>query len=117
MQQKRLKGEEGLLGRDKDKSFLKFLSAKDNAASRIVRHSAEVLGSRGGGGGKNGCREEWLAFCESNNITSKFTSSRGNRFNNLLENSSAVIFHHNHIVDFLENHASNSNLKIAEHSL
>ena len=48
MQQKRLKGEEGLLGRDKDKSFLKFLSAKDNAASRIVRHSAEVLGSRGG---------------------------------------------------------------------
>ena len=108
--EEKLKGDEGLLGRDNEKAFSDFSLAKETAVSRLVRLSAEVLGPRGDE--ESGCREEWLAFCESIKISSQFTSSRGNRFNNLFENSPALIFHHQHIIDFLQNHVPNSNLKL-----
>ena len=90
--EEKLKGDEGLLGRYNEKAFSNFPLTKENAVSRLVRLSAEVLGPRGNE--KSGCREAWIAFCESINISSQSTSSGENRFNNLFENSSALIFHH-----------------------
>ncbi|GFN87124.1 hypothetical protein PoB_001363000 [Plakobranchus ocellatus] len=98
------------LGRDTDSTFSNFVNSVESAACRLIRLSAEVLGPRGDE--KNGCREEWLAYCSSQGIKSIFTSFRSNRFNNLFENASAVIYHHSSVLSFLSDYCSHCNLKL-----
>ena len=83
--------EGGKLGRDGKSSFARFSAASECAAIRLVRMASEVLGPRGDE--RNGCREEWLAFCSAHNKRSLFSSYRSNRFNNLFQNASALLFH------------------------
>ncbi|GFR67967.1 hypothetical protein ElyMa_005596700 [Elysia marginata] len=73
--------------------------------------ATEVFGPRGDE--KSGCRQEWLAYCDTKEIISKFTSFRGNRFNNVFENAEAVIHHKQHIKDFLSNYATSKNKKLS----
>ena len=102
--------EGGKLGRDGKSSFARFSAASECAAIRLVRMASEVLGPRGDE--RNGCREEWLAFCSAHNKRSLFSSYRSNRFNNLFQNASALLFHKDDIELFLNEYASNSNLKL-----
>ncbi|GFO35080.1 hypothetical protein PoB_006158500 [Plakobranchus ocellatus] len=98
------------LGRDASIVFSNFSNSSESAVCRLVRLTAEVLGPRGDE--KSGCREEWLAYCSSLGKKSTFTSFRSNRFNNLFENASAVVFHHKDVFSFLLDHCSHSNLKL-----
>ena len=40
---------------------------------------------------KNGCRIEWLAFCEEQEVPSKLPSSRSNRFNCIFEAAARLV--------------------------
>ena len=94
-------------------SFKKIMpkaSSQENAATLLIRMTVEILGPQEDE--KSGCPEEWFVFCEKKEVKCRFTSFRGNRFNNLFDNSSALIFHKHHIPDFSENFASNGNLKL-----
>ena len=97
------------LGRASQSAF-KHWSSEETAASRLIRTASDVFGPRGDE--KNGCREEWLAHCDSCQVKSQFSSYRSNRFNNLFENSQAIIFHRHESLHFLQNRASHSNLKL-----
>ena len=99
-----------VLGRDADCAFSSFSTCSESAACLLIRLAAKVLGPRGDV--KNGCREDWLAFCSLRGKKSKFTSSRGNRFNNLFENASAVIHHYDDVLSFLVHYCPHSNLKL-----
>ncbi|KAK3770798.1 hypothetical protein RRG08_036400 [Elysia crispata] len=80
-----IKKEEGLLdeklGRDKSNTFSHFASSGETAAFRVIRTTSDVFGPRGDE--KNGCREDWLAYCDTHEIKSQFTTYRSNRFNNI----------------------------------
>jgi hypothetical protein len=80
------------------------------ASIALIHCAADVFGPRGDK--KNGCREEQLAYCSKEGITSLFSSYKGNRFNNLFENAVAVILHREHIVNFLDNCCSHRNQKL-----
>ncbi|KAK3775037.1 hypothetical protein RRG08_005123 [Elysia crispata] len=84
-------GEGEKLGRDKKSNFSRFPSSVESAATRVVRMASEMLGPRGDE--RNGCREEWLAFCSNQGKKSLFSSDRSNRFNNLFQKASALLFH------------------------
>ncbi|GFR69504.1 hypothetical protein ElyMa_005633200 [Elysia marginata] len=62
----------------------------ESAAQRAVRKATEVFGPRGDE--QVGVQAEWLAYCDSLEIMSKFTS-----FNNVFENAEAFIHHKQHI--------------------
>ena len=89
---------DGLLGRDSNPAFSHFASSQENAATLLIRMTVEILGPQDDE--KSGCREEWFVFCEKKEVKCRFTSFRGNRFNNLFDNSSALIFQKHHIPDF-----------------
>ena len=97
------------LGRDCLPAFHRFSSVGEPAALRIVRLVCDVIGPRGDE--KNGCRDDWVAHCADKNIVCKLTSFRSNRFNNLFEVASAVLFHREHILDFFSAVKAPSNLK------
>ncbi|GFO13747.1 uncharacterized protein PoB_004025200 [Plakobranchus ocellatus] len=99
----------GKLGRDKFGEFHRFSGAKESAALRAIRTSAEVFGPRGDE--QSGFRLYWNNYLEARGIKSQFTSHRANRFNNTFENAQALIFHSHHILDFLSNSAPTENLK------
>ena len=103
-------GEGEKLGRDKKSSCSRFSSSAESAAIRVVRMASEVLGPRGDE--RNGCRQKWLAFCSNQEKKSLFSSYRSNRFNNLFQNASALLFHKSDIELFINEYASNSNLKL-----
>ena len=86
------------LARDKDQKFKRFVTSSEVPAFHIIRHVTEVLGPRGDE--KNGCRQEWLNFCNVLQERSKFSSFRSNQFNNVLDNAFAVLYHHGHITNF-----------------
>ncbi|GFS12830.1 hypothetical protein ElyMa_003121200 [Elysia marginata] len=99
------------LGRDEEAAFGRFSAAAEVAADRAIRTAAECLGPRCDE--KCGSRAQWLAYCHSHNITSRLTSYRLNRFNNLFENAAAVLYHKAHVVDFMiDNNCTHSNLKL-----
>ncbi|XP_012946168.1 uncharacterized protein LOC101863077 [Aplysia californica] len=98
------------LGRDASDRFSRLANSTETPALRVVRAAADVFGPRGDE--KNGCRNEWLVCLESIKIKSKFTSYRNNRFNNVFDNSSALLFHREHIIDFLTKSVSHENLKL-----
>ncbi|GFS12825.1 hypothetical protein ElyMa_003121000 [Elysia marginata] len=78
--------------------------------SRLTRTAAEVMDPRGDD--KSGCRSECLEFLDGfQDVKSRFCSFRANRFNNVFENASAIVFYQHHIVSFLEDFVSHSNLK------
>ena len=109
-----IKKEEGLLdeklGRDKSSTFSHFASSGETAAFRVIRTTSDVLGPRGDE--KNGCREDWLAYCDTHEIKSQFTTYRSNRFNNIFENAVAILAHKDHCLHFLQNCISHCNLKL-----
>ena len=49
---------------------------------------------------------------ESINEKSRFSSYRSNRFYNVFDNASALVYHKDHILDFLGNKVSHDNLKL-----
>ena len=55
-----------------------------------------------------------MSFLEglAGNVKSRFSSFRSNRFNNTFDNASAIIFNRDHIIRFLENYCTHSNLKL-----
>lgn len=65
------------LGRDQLPRFRMFSSTTENATSRLIRTASDLVGPRGDS--KNGCREDWLAFCEEEDKVSFMTSYRSNR--------------------------------------
>ena len=50
-----------VLGRDKDPRFQRFKKT-ETATARVIRMTSDITGPRGDD--KNGCRADWLAFCE-----------------------------------------------------
>ena len=61
--------------------------------------TSNITGPRGDD--KNGCRAEWLAFCEETRKRSIMTSYRSNRFNSYFLGAAAVIHHLNDLQSFL----------------
>ena len=59
------------LGRDQHKLFKSYTGVAETATVRVVRTISDVLGPRGDT--KNGCRVEWLPFC--NTSISSFKSN------------------------------------------
>ncbi|GFS24279.1 hypothetical protein ElyMa_003411500, partial [Elysia marginata] len=99
------------LGRDDSGAYARFSNSAESSVSRLTRTAAEVMGPRGDD--KSGCRSEWLEFLDGfQDVKSRFCSFRANRFNNVFENASAIVFHQHHIVSFLEDFVSHSNLKL-----
>ena len=79
--------ENGPLGRDKEKKFFRFADSKKSATFRLLRTACDVLGPNGDQ--KNGCRVDWLSFCEKSFIP----SVKSNRFNCHFEAAAAIVFH------------------------
>ena len=77
------------LGRDNHIKFLRFISVSESATCRLIRTACAVLGPKGDQ--KNGCRIEWLAFCEEQEVPSKLPSSRSNRFNCIFEADARLV--------------------------
>ena len=101
------------LGRDEEQgAFARFAFSSESSVMRLVRAASECFGPRGDD--KSGCRSQWLSFLEglAGNVKSRFSSFRSNRFNNTFDNASAIIFHRDHIIRFLENYCTHSNLKL-----
>lgn len=88
-----------------------FLFFNEQASLALIRCAADVFGPRGDE--KNGCRQEWLSYCELKNISSSFSNFRSNRFNNIFENACALIIHKDNILDFLQNFSTIKNKKLS----
>ena len=100
----------GNLGRDKLSKFQRFHKA-ETATARVIRLTSDITGPRGDE--KNGCRAEWLAFCDQVGATSYITSYRSNRFNCYFETAAAIIYHLDHLRMFLTKGClGHSNMKI-----
>ncbi|GFO19534.1 eukaryotic translation initiation factor 3 subunit a-like protein [Plakobranchus ocellatus] len=100
----------GKLGRDSSSKFATFSAATENAAIRLIRLTAEVLGPRPDE--KSGCRQEWLAFCSSRGCSQALL---------VLEIIDSIIFFKMQVLfcaidmtsrNFLMIHVSHSNLKL-----
>ena len=74
----------------------------------MIRTASHVTGPRGDQ--KNGCRVEWLAYCEEKGVKSRMTSYRSNRFNSYFEGAAAIIHHRRTLVSFFQS-LGHSNLK------
>jgi len=96
------------LGRDKSTRFVMFKST-EAATCRVIRIAADLTGPRGDE--KNGCRMDWLAFCEEKAQKSRMTSYRSNRFNSFFEGAAAIIHHQTDLRSFFPS-LGHSNLKI-----
>ena len=85
------------LGRDATPEFKTW---KSNEAStlRTIRTVSEALGPRGDE--KSGCRQDWLAFMESQNKPTFLTSYRSNRFNCTFQGAAATSVHVQDIQEF-----------------
>ena len=98
------------LGRDKFPKFQRFRK-QETATARVIRLTSAITGPRGDE--KNGCRAEWLAFCDQAGVTSCMTSYRSNRFNCYFETAAAIIHHLDNLQRFLTNgYLGHSNMKI-----
>ena len=80
-------GVNGPLGRDKDKKFFRFADSKESATFRLLRTAYDVLGPNGDQ--KNGCRMDWVSFCDKSFIP----SFKSNRFNCHFEAAAAIVFY------------------------
>ena len=88
------------------------LKSAENASSRLIRTVSDICGPRGDD--KNGCRADWLAFCEENGKKSLLTSYSSNRFKSFFLSAAAVIHHTEDLRSFLtEGFLGHSNLTIA----
>ena len=96
-----------VFGREADIDLSRKLSSFDEI--RVIRAAADIFGPRGDE--KSGCRNQWLVFLDSIGVRSKFTSYRANRFNCLFKNAFALCFHRDHVIKFLEDLVSHSNMK------
>ena len=96
------------IGRDLHAAFARWKST-EAAAVRLVRLACDLLGPRGDL--KCGCRDEWLAFCELNNIKSLIPSYRGNRFNAHFQGAAMVLYHKENIIELLQDHLPSRNRK------
>ena len=63
------------LGRDKEGKFQRFKKT-ENATSQLIRTTSDITGPRGDD--KNGCRAEWMGYCEEVAKESFMTSYRSN---------------------------------------
>ncbi|GFO06388.1 metabotropic glutamate receptor 4-like [Plakobranchus ocellatus] len=77
------------LGRDNHSKISRFLSSTETATSRFILTACAVLGPRGDQ--TSGCRVEWLAFCEEQDIPVKLPSFRSNRFNCYFEAAAKLL--------------------------
>ena len=98
------------LGRDSLPLFSRFSNSSEAATARYIRTTCDCLGPRSDE--KNGCRQEWLAFCAMSDKSSHISSFRSNRFNNFFEGAASLIFHHQDIVQFLTDYKTEKNLKL-----
>ena len=98
------------LGRDNCGKFSRFHGG-ESASARFIRTACDVLGPRGDQ--KNGCKQQWDAFCSEHvKIKSKVTSFRMNRFNNFFLGAAGLFFHREHITTFLQDFRGDLNLKL-----
>ncbi|GFR61946.1 hypothetical protein ElyMa_000117500 [Elysia marginata] len=101
------------LGRDLCVKFKKFSSAGESSVARYIRTACAILGPRGNQ--KSGCRVEWLAFCQEQDVPvcSRLPSYKSNRFNCYFEAAARLIQLHETILSFLNgSYLSHSNLLI-----
>ena len=99
-----------VFGREADIDLSRKLgSFNETVPIRVIRAAADIFGPRGDE--KSGCRNQWLVFLDSIGVRSKFTSYRANRFNCLFQNAFALCFHRDHVIKFLQDHVSHSNMK------
>ena len=97
-------------GRDNVDKFNHFRSS-ESCCARFIRTACDSFGPRGDE--KNGCRQHWLAYCnEKENVCSKITSFRMNRFNNFFQGAASLYHHRIEIVDFLTNFKDKLNMKL-----
>ena len=83
----------------------------ENATSRLIRTTSDITGP--GDDNKNGCRAEWIGYCEEVAKESLMTSYRSNGFSNFFMGAAAVIHHHEDLKAFLNRgYLGHSNLKI-----
>lgn len=97
------------MGRDQFTKFIMFSKSSEAATSRLIRTASDLVGPRGDE--KNGCRQDWLAFCEEEGIKSRMTSYRSNRFNCYFEGAAAIVHHHADLCSFVSS-LDHPNLKI-----
>ena len=98
---------EDALGRDAHPQYRMF--KRENAVSRIVRMTSELLGPNVDE--RCGLRDKWLADCRSRQRKSLIGDYRDNRFNGLFCGAAQVIFHLDEILG-LENRLKTENLKV-----
>ncbi|CAG2193810.1 unnamed protein product [Mytilus edulis] len=95
---------------DSNPAFKNYRQNSEPAAFRAIRTVSECLGPNGDA--KNGARQQWLAYCKMLNKKSHINSYRSNRFNNLYDGANYVLIHKNDIIDFLNIHICDPNLKL-----
>lgn len=78
------------LGRDAESKF-KMDHSSETAALRLIRTASDVLGPRRDE--KSGCRADWQAYCEEDDVKSYMTIFRSNRLNNFFEGVAAIVHH------------------------
>lgn len=99
------------LGRDKNPRFQHFNKSSENVSSRLIRTVSAICGPRGDE--KNGCRADWLAFCEHKGLKTQLTSYRSNRFNSFFLGAAALIHHLEDLQSYLQDgYLSHNNLLI-----
>ena len=99
------------LGRDAFSKFARFNSSGESVGARYVRTACDVLGPRGDQ--KNGCKQQWDAFCQENlKLKSNVTSFRMNRFNNFFQGAAGLFSHRDHIKQFFTEYKEDLNLKL-----
>ena len=99
------------LGRDAFSKFARFNSSGESVGARYIRTACDVLGPRGDQ--KNGCKQQWDAFCQENlKMKSNVTSFRMNRFNNFFQGAAGLFSHRDHIKQFFTQYKDDLNLKL-----
>ena len=98
------------LGRDALKQFSTWKSGSDSATCHFVCTSYGVFGPRGDA--KNGCRQFWVAFCDTLGKKSEITSFRMNRFSNLFLGAATLVYHATYIDTVICHYKENLNLKL-----
>ena len=98
-----------VFGREADIDLSRKLgSFNETVPIRVIGAAADIFGPRGAE--KSGCRNQWLVFLDSIGVKSKFTCYRANIYNCLFQNAFAMCFHCDHVIKFLEDHVSHSNM-------
>ena len=107
LQQKNIIDECEKLVRDEDtETFSRFANASGGSIMVLIRTARQVFGPAE-------CHSEGIKDVEEQtNLKSRFCSQKCNRSNNVFDNAFTVVFHKHHIINFLDNSVSHSNMKL-----